>query len=61
MIIEYANSYYTLGSIEGITTAIFFGGVGIASLVALSPIVGAFEIWNGCSEYSINKTSQNRK
>jgi hypothetical protein len=61
MIIEYANSYYTLGSIEGITTAIFFGGVGIASLVALSPIVGAVEIWNGCSEDSINKTSRNRK
>jgi Kef-type K+ transport system membrane component KefB len=44
MITEYANSYYTLGSIEGITIAIFFGGVGIASLVALSPIVGAFAI-----------------
>jgi hypothetical protein len=47
MITEYANSYYTLGSIVGITIAIFFGGVGIASLVALSPTVGAFEIWNG--------------
>ena len=44
MITEYANSYYTLGSIVGITIAIFFGGVGIASLVALSPIVGAFNL-----------------
>jgi hypothetical protein len=61
MLTEYANSYYTLGSIEGITTAIFFGGAGIAALVALSPIVGAFAIWNGCSEYSINKTSRNKK
>jgi Kef-type K+ transport system membrane component KefB len=32
------------GSIEGITTAIFFGGAGIAALVGLSPIVGAFAI-----------------
>jgi Kef-type K+ transport system membrane component KefB len=32
------------GSIEGITTAIFFGGAGIAALVGLSPIVGAFGI-----------------
>src|SRR5215212_7691848 len=32
------------GSIEGITTAIFFGGAGIAALVGLSPIVGAFSI-----------------
>ena len=30
--------------IEGITTAIFFGGAGIAALVGLSPIVGAFAI-----------------
>jgi Kef-type K+ transport system membrane component KefB len=32
------------GSIEGIITAIFFGGAGIAALVGLSPIVGAFAI-----------------
>ena len=32
------------GSIEGITTAIIFGGAGIAALVGLSPIVGAFAI-----------------
>jgi len=32
------------GSIEGITTAIFFGGAGIAALIGLSPIVGAFAI-----------------
>jgi Na+:H+ antiporter len=32
------------GSIEGITTAIFFGGAGIAALVGLSPLVGAFAI-----------------
>jgi Kef-type K+ transport system membrane component KefB len=32
------------GSIEGITTAIFFGGAGIAALVGLSHIVGAFAI-----------------
>lgn len=30
------------GSIEGITTAIFFGTAGIAAYVGLSPIVGAF-------------------
>ncbi|MDR4489470.1 MAG: cation:proton antiporter [Candidatus Nitrosocosmicus sp.] len=30
------------GSIEGITTAIFFGIAGIATYVGLSPIVGAF-------------------
>ena len=44
MITEDAHSYYTLGSIEGITIAIFFGGVGIAFLVAVSPIVGAFNL-----------------
>ncbi len=32
------------GSIEGITTAIFFGAAGIAAVVGLSPIVGAFAI-----------------
>jgi Na+:H+ antiporter len=32
------------GSIEGITTAIFFGGAGIAALIGLSPLVGAFAI-----------------
>ena len=30
------------GSIEGITTAIFFGIAGVAAYVGLSPIVGAF-------------------
>jgi Kef-type K+ transport system membrane component KefB len=30
------------GSIEGITTAAFFGAAGIAAFVGLSPIVGAF-------------------
>ena len=49
--------YYTLSSIEGITTAIFFGGVGIPPLVELSPIVRVFAIWNGYSEFLINKTS----
>ena len=52
---------YTKGSIEGITIAIFFGGVGIPPLEELSPILGAFAIWNGYSEYLINKTSRNRK
>jgi Kef-type K+ transport system membrane component KefB len=32
------------GSIEGITTAAFFGTAGIAAFVGLSPIVGAFSI-----------------
>lgn len=32
------------GSIEGITTAIFFGSAGIAAWLGLSPIVGAFAI-----------------
>jgi Kef-type K+ transport system membrane component KefB len=32
------------GSIEGITTAAFFGAAGIAAIVGLSPIVGAFSI-----------------
>jgi Kef-type K+ transport system membrane component KefB len=32
------------GSIEGITTAIFFGTAGIAAYVGLSPIVGAFAV-----------------
>jgi Kef-type K+ transport system membrane component KefB len=32
------------GSVEGITTAIFFGAAGIAAIVGLSPIVGAFAI-----------------
>jgi len=31
MITEYANSYSTLGSIEGITMAILFGGAKIAA------------------------------
>lgn len=32
------------GSVEGITTAIFFGVAGIAAFVGLSPIVGAFAV-----------------
>jgi Kef-type K+ transport system membrane component KefB len=32
------------GSIEGITTAAFFGMAGIAAFVGLSPIVGAFSV-----------------
>jgi Kef-type K+ transport system membrane component KefB len=32
------------GSIEGITTAAFFGAAGIAAFVGLSPIVGAFSV-----------------
>jgi Kef-type K+ transport system membrane component KefB len=32
------------GSVEGITTAIFFGAAGISAIVGLSPIVGAFAI-----------------
>lgn len=30
------------GSVEGITTAAFFGAAGIAAFIGLSPIVGAF-------------------
>lgn len=55
MITEYTNIYYTqIVDREGITIAIFFGGAGIASLVALCPIVGVFAIWNCYSEDSIN-------
>src|ERR671923_1807938 len=32
------------GSVEGITTAAFFGTAGIAAIVGLSPIVGAFSV-----------------
>ena len=32
------------GSIEGVTTAIFFGGAGIAALVGLFPIVGLSQL-----------------
>ncbi|HKG31611.1 MAG TPA: cation:proton antiporter [Nitrososphaeraceae archaeon] len=32
------------GSVEGVTTAAFFGTAGIAAFVGLSPIVGAFSI-----------------
>jgi Kef-type K+ transport system membrane component KefB len=32
------------GSVEGITTAAFFGAAGIAAFVGLSPIVGAFAV-----------------
>jgi Kef-type K+ transport system membrane component KefB len=43
-ILHREKSWKSQGSIEGITTAIFFGGAGIAALVGLSPIVGAFAI-----------------
>ena len=46
------------GSIEGITTAIFFGAAGIAAIVGLSPIVGAFAIGMAVAEYSLNKASR---
>lgn len=32
------------GSMEGITTAAFFGAAGLAASVGLSPIVGAFSV-----------------
>ncbi len=32
------------GSVEGITTASFFGAAGLAGLIGLSPIVGAFAV-----------------
>ena len=32
------------GSVEGITTAAFFGAAGIAAFIGLSPIVGAFAV-----------------
>jgi Kef-type K+ transport system membrane component KefB len=32
------------GSVEGITTATFFGAAGIAAFIGLSPIVGAFAV-----------------
>jgi len=32
------------GSIEGITTAIFFGTAGLAAYIGLSPIIGAFAV-----------------
>ena len=32
------------GSVEGITTAAFFGGAGIGAFIGLSPIVGAFSV-----------------
>ena len=32
------------GSVEGITTAAFFGAAGVAAFVGLSPIVGAFSV-----------------
>ena len=43
-ILQREKLWKSQGSIEGITTAIFFGGAGIAALVGLSPIVGAFAI-----------------
>ena len=32
------------GSMEGVTTAAFFGGAGLAAFVGLSPIVGSFSV-----------------
>jgi Kef-type K+ transport system membrane component KefB len=32
------------GSVEGVTTAVFFGAAGLAASVGLSPIVGAFSV-----------------
>jgi Kef-type K+ transport system membrane component KefB len=39
------------GSIEGITTAAFFGAAGIAAFIGLSPIVGGFLGRHGCSQH----------
>ena len=43
------------GSIEGITTAAFFGAAGIAAFVGLSPIVGAFADRDGSSKHQSNQ------
>lgn len=43
-ILQREKLWKSQGSIEGITTAIFFGAAGIAAVVGLSPIVGAFAI-----------------
>jgi Na+:H+ antiporter len=43
------------GSIEGITTATFFGAAGISAFVGLSPIVGAFAVGMAVSSTKIIK------
>jgi Kef-type K+ transport system membrane component KefB len=43
-ILHRENLWRSKGSIEGITTAIFFGTAGIAAYIGLSPIVGAFAV-----------------
>jgi len=43
------------GSIEGITTATFFGPAGISAFVGLSPIVGAFAVGMAVSSTKIIK------
>ena len=47
------------GSVEGIVTASFFGGAGIAPFVGLSPIVGAFAVGMAvASTRVINKVNE---
>jgi len=41
------------GSIEGITTASFFGAAAAAAFMGLSPIVGAFAVGSSVSNYTI--------
>ena len=43
------------GSVEGITTAAFFGGAGIAAFIGLSPIVGAFAVGMAVSSTRVIK------
>jgi Na+:H+ antiporter len=43
------------GSIEGITTATFFGAAGISAFVGLSPIVGAFAVSKAVASTKIIK------
>ena len=43
------------GSVEGITTAAFFGAAGIAAFIGLSPIVGAFAVGMAVSSTSVIK------
>ena len=46
------------GSIEGITTAIFFGIAGVAAYVGLSPIVGAFAAGMAVASTEANKATR---
>ena len=43
------------GSVEGITTAAFFGAAGIAAFIGLSPIVGAFSVGMAVSSTRVIK------